>query len=106
VVSIAGFPPFGVFISEFLLLVATMKSWPWLTIPLLIGFGVAFAGLFRHMQKMVFGEPPPGQKPVQANMIPVIIHLVLVLFLGLMIPNFLSRWFEQATLLISGATLL
>jgi len=106
VVSIAGFPPFGVFISEFLLLVATMKSWPWLTIPLLIGFGVAFAGLFRHMQKMVFGEPPPGQRPVQANMIPVIIHLVLVLFLGLMIPNFLSRWFEQATLLISGASLL
>ncbi|OIN94305.1 MAG: hydrogenase 4 subunit F [Comamonadaceae bacterium CG1_02_60_18] len=105
VVSIAGFPPFGVFISEFLLLMATMKSWPWLTIPLLIGFGVAFAGLFRHMQRMVFGEPPPGQQPVRANMIPVIVHLVLVLFLGLMIPDFLSSWFEQATLLISGESL-
>jgi len=105
VASIAGFPPFGVFISEFLLLTATMKSWPWLTLPLLLGFGVAFAGLFRHLQKMVFGEPLPGHKPVQANMIPVIVHLVLVLLLGLMIPDFLSRWFEQATLLISGASL-
>ena len=103
-VAIAGFPPFGVFISEFLLLMATMKSWPWLTIPLLAGFGVAFAGLFRHMQRMVFGEPPPGQKPVEANMLPVVVHLVLVLLLGLAIPGFLSRWFEQATILISGAS--
>jgi len=44
--------------------------------------GVAFAGLFRHVQKMVFGEPPPGQKPVEANMLPVVVHLVLVLWLG------------------------
>jgi hydrogenase-4 component F len=102
-VAIAGFPPFGVFISEFLLLMATMKAWPWLTIPLLAGFGVAFAGLFRHMQKMVFGEPPPGQKPVEANMLPVAVHLFLVLWLGVSIPGFLSGWFEQATLLISGA---
>ncbi|MDO8358828.1 MAG: hydrogenase 4 subunit F [Devosia sp.] len=103
-VAIAGFPPFGVFISEFLLLMATMKAWPWLTIPLLIGFGVAFAGLFRHMQQMVFGEPPPGQKPVEANMLPVVVHLLLVLWLGLAIPGFLSRWFEQATVLITGAS--
>ncbi|TRZ98727.1 MAG: hydrogenase 4 subunit F [Rhodocyclaceae bacterium] len=103
-VAIAGFPPFGVFISEFLLLMATMKAWPWLTIPLLAGFGVAFAGLFRHMQKMVFGEPPPGQKPVEANMLPVVVHLLLVLWLGLAIPGFLSRWFEQATVLITGAS--
>ncbi|HSD74463.1 MAG TPA: hydrogenase 4 subunit F, partial [Steroidobacteraceae bacterium] len=33
-VAIAGFPPFGVFTSEFLLLTATMKSWPWLAVPL------------------------------------------------------------------------
>jgi hydrogenase-4 component F len=102
-VSIAGFPPFGVFVSEFLLLMATMKSWPWLAIPLLVGFGVAFAGLFRHVQPMVFGEPPPGQKPVEANMLPVALHFALVLWLGLSIPSFLSGWFEQATLLISGA---
>ena len=104
-VAIAGFPPFGVFISEFLLLMATMKSWPWLTIPLLVGFGVAFAGLFRHLQPMVFGEPPVGQKPIRANMLPVAVHLALVLWLGLSIPTFLSGWFEQATLLISGAPL-
>jgi hydrogenase-4 component F len=103
-VAIAGFPPFGVFTSEFLLLTATMKSWPWLAVPLLVGFGVAFAGLFRHLQPMVYGEPPAGQQPVHANMLPVMVHLVLVLWLGLSIPGFLARWFEQATLLISGAS--
>ncbi len=57
-VAIAGFPPFGIFASEFLLFTATMKSWPWLVIPLLFGLCVAFAGLFRHLQMMVYGEPP------------------------------------------------
>jgi hydrogenase-4 component F len=103
-VAIAGFPPFGVFTSEFLLLTATMKSWPWLAVPLLVGFGVAFAGLFRHLHPMVYGEAPPGQKPVHANMIPVMVHLVLVLWLGLSIPGFLARWFAQATVLISGGS--
>ena len=103
-VAIAGFPPFGVFTSEFLLLTATMKSWPWLAVPLLVGFGVAFAGLFRHLHPMVYGEPPPGRQPVHANMIPVMVHLALVLWLGLSIPSFLARWFEQATVLISGGS--
>ncbi|HEX7043920.1 MAG TPA: hydrogenase 4 subunit F [Burkholderiales bacterium] len=103
-IAIAGFPPFGVFTSEFLLLTATMKSWPWLAVPLLLGFGIAFAGLFRHLHPMVYGEPPADQKPVRANMLPVMVHLALVLWLGLAIPGFLARWFEQATLLISGAS--
>ena len=55
-VALAGFPPFGIFTSEFLLFTATMKSYPWLVIPLLSGLAVAFAGLFRHMQLMVYGD--------------------------------------------------
>ena len=102
--AIAGFPPFGVFTSEFLVLVATMKSWPWLTVPLLVGLAVAFAGLFRHIHPMVYGDAPEGQTPVKANMLPVMIQLGLVLWLGIAIPVFLSKWFEQATVLISGSS--
>ncbi|OQY20386.1 MAG: hydrogenase 4 subunit F [Desulfobacteraceae bacterium 4572_35.1] len=105
-VAIAGFPPFGVFTSEFLLFSATMKSWPWLVITLLIGLAVAFAGLFRHVQPMVFGEAPPGQQPVEANMWPVIIHLVLILWLGISVPEVLARWIDQATIMIVGEGLL
>jgi len=105
-VAIAGFPPFGVFTSEFLLLTATMKIMPWLTVPLLIGLAVAFAGLFRHLHPMVFGALPEGQRPVAVNSLPVVLHLALVLWLGLSIPFFLARWFDQATRLISGSGVL
>ncbi|NOY12987.1 MAG: hydrogenase 4 subunit F [Deltaproteobacteria bacterium] len=105
-IAIAGFPPFGVFTSEFLLFTATMKSWPWLVFPLLFGLGVAFAGLFRHLQPMVFGEPPAGQLPVKANMLPVLLHLLLVLLLGIAIPDVLSRWLDQATIMVVGKGLL
>lgn len=106
VAAIAGFPPFGVFTSEFLLLTATMDARPWLTIALLSGLAVAFAGLFRHLQPMVFGAAPKGQQPVTANMLPVMTHLALVLWLGLAIPPFLARWLDRATELIAGVHLL
>jgi hydrogenase-4 component F len=106
VAAIAGFPPFGVFTSEFLLLTATMQSQPWLTVALLSGLAIAFAGLFRHLHPMVYGAPPEGQKPVRANMLPVAIHLALVLWLGLAIPGFLAQWLDRATELITGSHLL
>ncbi len=65
---------------------------------------MAFAGLFRHVHPMVYGDPPEGQVPVRANMLPVMIQLGFVLWLGLAIPVFLSSWFEQATVLISGSS--
>jgi hydrogenase-4 component F len=101
-VAIAGFPPFGIFTSEFLLFNATMQSFPWLVIPLLVGLGVAFAGLFRHMQRMVYGNPPAGQIAVTANMWPVIFHLFLVLWLGIAIPGVLVDWLNQATIMVVG----
>ncbi|HFD13227.1 MAG TPA: hydrogenase 4 subunit F, partial [Crenotrichaceae bacterium] len=101
--AIAGFPPFGVFTSEFLVLLATMQSYPWLTPFLLLGIGIAFAGLFRNIQPMVYGERPEQQQAIKANLLPVFIHLALVLWLGLAIPGFLADWFNQATTLISGS---
>ncbi len=100
--AIAGFPPFGVFTSEFLLFTATIKAYPWFVLPLLMGLAVAFAGLFRNVQPMVFGEPPEGQHKVDANMWPVVIHLALVLLLGISIPTFLAQWLNQATIMIVG----
>ncbi len=101
--AIAGFPPFGVFTSEFLVLTATMHLHPWLTPLLLLGVGIAFAGLFRNLHPMVYGLAPEGQRAVQVNHWPIMAHLGLVLWLGLSIPTFLSNWFNQATQLIAGS---
>jgi len=106
VAAIAGFPPFGIFTSEFLMLTATMKSWPLLTIPLLLGLAIAFSGLFRHLQPMVYGPKPENQQAVKVNMVPIFAHLFIVLWLGFAIPEFLSHWLDQATTLITGSRLL
>ncbi len=103
--AIAGFPPFGVFTGEFLILMATMKTWPRLTGTLLVGLAVAFAGLFRNVQPMVYGAVPEGQHPIRVSVWPVYLHLALVLWLGLSIPPVLAQWFDQATRLISGGSL-
>jgi hydrogenase-4 component F len=95
-VAIAGFPPFGVFTSEFLLVTAALHSYPWLVVLLLTGLVVAFAGLLRHIQPMAFGTPPESARHVHANMVPVYIHLGVALVLGLSIPAFLADWYLTA----------
>jgi len=102
--AIAGFPPFGVFTSEFLLFTAALESYPWTTVPLLLGLLVAMAGLFRFVQPMVYGEAPEYAKEVHVNMLPVYIHFALALALGLAIPSFLADWYEQAAALIVSVT--
>lgn len=96
VLAIVGMPPFGVFTSEFLILTATMKDAPLMTPFLLLGLGVAFAALLRRVQPMVSGQIPPWQHPVKASYVPVILHMVLVLMIGLYMPDFLSQWFHTA----------
>jgi len=96
VIAIVGMPPFGVFASEFLILTATIKNAPLLTPLLLIGLGVAFAALFRRVQPMIAGEIPPNQQFLKVAHVPVILHMVLVLIIGLYMPNFLAEWFSTA----------
>jgi hydrogenase-4 component F len=102
-VAIAGFPPFGVFTSEFLLFTAALHTHPWTVVPLLLGLVLAFAGLFRHVQPMAFGTPPPQVNAVRVNMLPVYLHFGLALWLGLAIPGFLADWYQTAAALLQGA---
>jgi hydrogenase-4 component F len=94
--AIVGLPPFGVFTSEFLILTATIKDAPAMAPFLLLGLAVAFAALFRRVQPMVSGAPPPWQQPLRVAHVPVILHLVLVLAVGLYLPAFLNDWFVTA----------
>ncbi len=45
---------------------------------------------------MVGGEVPPNQKPLRAAHIPVLLHMLMVLILGLYMPKFLAGWFQTA----------
>jgi len=98
--AILGMPPFGVFASEFLILVTAMREQPWATPFLLAALGLAFAAVFSKVQPMVFGETTAKQLPHRPAMIPVFVHIALVLMLGLWIPPFLADWYRQAARLI------
>jgi hydrogenase-4 component F len=98
--AILGMPPFGVFASEFLILVTAMRDHPWATPILLLSLGVAFAAVFSKVQPMVFGETTTKRLPHRPAMVPVFVHLALVLMLGLWIPPFLAEWYRQAARLI------
>jgi hydrogenase-4 component F len=100
VMAIVGLPPFGVFTSEFLILTATIKDAPAAAPLLLLGLTVAFAALFRRVQPMVSGDTPPWQRPLKAAHVPVVLHLVLVLTVGIYLPPLLSDWFQTAVVLL------
>jgi len=98
--AILGMPPFGVFASEFLILTTAMRDQPWATPFLLVALGVAFAAVFSRVQPMVFGETTVQRLPYRPAMIPVFVHLLLVLMLGLWIPPALADWYREAARLI------
>ena len=98
--AILGMPPFGVFASEFLILTTAMRDQPWATPFLLVALGVAFAAVFSRVQSMVFGETTLKRLPYRPAMIPVFVHLLLVLMLGLWIPPALADWYREAARLI------
>ena len=57
VFAIAGLPPLGMFMSEFLVVSSTFARAPWLAIPLVVGLLVAFGALLLRLHGMAFGEP-------------------------------------------------
>jgi hydrogenase-4 component F len=98
--AILGMPPFGVFTSEYLILITAMRDHPWATPILLAALGVAFAAIFGKVQPMVFGDTDAPPLPHSPALIPVFVHLSLVLVLGVYIPPALAEWYRLAAHLI------
>jgi len=98
--AILGMPPFGVFASEFLILVTAIGERPWAAAFFLAALGLAFASVFSKVQPMVFGAAAGERLAMRPAMIPVFVHLSIVLMLGLWIPPFLAEWYRQAARLI------
>ena len=57
VVAIAGLPPLGIFMSEFLIVSSTFAREPLLAIPLVFGILLALGALFLRLNTIAFGEP-------------------------------------------------
>lgn len=94
VVAIAGLPPFGVFMSEFLLVTSTFARQPLLALLLVFGLLVGFGALVLRLQQVLFGEPTGAVGAVKASYVPLFVHLTVVLSAGLYLPDPVVRWFR------------
>jgi hydrogenase-4 component F len=95
VVAIAGLPPLGIFMSEFLVVSSTFAREPLLALPLVFGLLVGFGALMLRVSSIAFGQPTGSTAPVEASYLPMFTHLALVLAAGLYLPPPLVRWFQQ-----------
>src|SRR3974390_1108018 len=86
VVAIAGLPPLGIFMSEFLVVSSTFARQPWLAAVLVLAILVALGGLFLPLNSIVFGEPRGPTAPTEASYVPMFAHLAIVFMAGIFIP--------------------
>jgi hydrogenase-4 component F len=95
VVAIAGLPPFGVFMSEFLVITSAFARAPALAALAAFGLLVAFGALLLRLGSIAFGEPTGPTTPVRASYLPIFAHLSLVLIGGLYMPAAMVAWFQN-----------
>ena len=100
VAAIAGLPPMGVFMSEFLLVTSTFAARPWLALPLVLGLLTAFGALMLRATEVAFGAPPAAAAPPPAALpalsyVPIYVHLALVVAAGIFLPPALVGWFRH-----------
>src|SRR5437763_2961171 len=95
VVAIAGLPPLGIFMSEFLIVSSTFAREPWLAVPLVFGLLVGFAALILRLNQVAFGAPRGPSTPAEASFVPMYAHLALVFTAGVYLPPPLVVWFQN-----------
>lgn len=95
VVAIAGMPPLGIFMSEFLVVSSTFAREPMLAIPLVAGLLIAFGALMLRLGGLAFGETHGSLARVEASYVPMFAHLALVFGAGIYLPGPLVAWFQH-----------
>lgn len=98
--ALLGLPPFGLFISEFLIFRAGVETGPlWVVILGALLLAVVFAGMLGSVNRMLYGAPP--EKVEQGDVLkwslaPLAVNFVLLLVLGLTLPDAVAQALDQA----------
>ena len=100
VIAILGFPPLGVFMSEFLLISSAFARQPLIAVVLVFGLLIAMGAMLQRLISMAFGEPSHSQGAVRASILPLYLHLLLVLLAGIYLPPLVVLSFENIARLL------
>jgi hydrogenase-4 component F len=101
VVAIAGLPPMGLFMTEFLIVTSTFARAPALAIILGIALLVGLGALLLRLNGLAFGEPDGRNDADRASFLPIGLHLGLVLAAGIWLPAELVTWFQYVASLLN-----
>ena len=104
--SLAGTPPFSIFISELMVIQAGLAAARYVTVAIfLVMVVLIFAGLVHHVGQMVFGVAPASAGRAREAPLPLLGMLLLVavmVLLGVYMPAGLDRVLARATEIILG----
>ena len=105
--AICGLPPFGMFFSEFSIVVKAFSSGRPVEAALYLAFlAVVFIGMLKVFLGMLQGEPPalgPEEKPESVWMaLPGLAALAVTLYLGFGLPEQLSQCLTQAAHIVDN----
>jgi hydrogenase-4 component F len=104
--SLAGTPPFSIFISELLVVRAGLATGRFVVVAVfLVMVVIIFAGLIHHVGQMAFGtaegQVERGREPLSPILALVVLAVVMVLF-GVWIPMNPDRVLSAATEIVVG----
>jgi hydrogenase-4 component F len=100
VVAIAGLPPLGIFMSEFLVVSSTFAREPLLALTLVLGILVGIGALFLRLNTIAFGEPRGPTHKAKGSYVPMFAHLGIVLAAGVYLPAPLVALFQNVAKLL------
>src|SRR6266571_1192695 len=88
--SLAGMPPFSIFVSEIMVLRAGIGHGHWVAIAIFLAMVVViFAGLLHHVGAMAFGEPTAAadrEAEARSPLLGMMLLAAIMILLGLTIP--------------------
>lgn len=104
--SLAGTPPFSIFMSELMVIRAGLASHHYLALAVFLTMMVIiFAGLVHHVGMMVFGTAPvtAARRPEsKGSLIGLLLLAVVMVGLGVKMPHYLDRVLQHATEIVLG----
>jgi hydrogenase-4 component F len=104
--ALIGFPPFSIFMSELLIIIAGFSKGSYAVTSFLMFFLVlAFSGIIYQFSRMLFGRAPKGMprldEPVSAKMAYIFL-LILIVGLGFTVPWILKDGIAAANEILKG----
>jgi hydrogenase-4 component F len=104
--SLAGTPPFSIFVSELIVIRAGIAAGQWAAVAVLLAMVVIiFAGLIHHVGQMAFGVPegsPDLRREARSPLVGMAILALAMMLLGVSIPLHLDGVLTRATEVILG----